>query len=103
MNNYDDKLMELQFTRILQERLADSNLSKLSDELSINRSLLQDWVHNNRKPSLSNMKNILKLADYLGLSLEELLIGTQSESKTISSISFNDDGREYRINIQRIR
>jgi ribosome-binding protein aMBF1 (putative translation factor) len=95
--------MELKFTTIIQERLADENLSQISDKLEIPRSLLQDWVHNERKPSLANIEHVVSLSKYLGISLEELLLGTKTEQKTVSSITFSDDGREYRINIERIK
>jgi transcriptional regulator with XRE-family HTH domain len=95
--------MELKFTTIIQERLADENLSQISDKLNIPRSLLQDWVHNERKPSLANIDHVVSLSKFLGISLEELLVGSSQKSKTVSSITFSDDGREYRINIERLK
>jgi hypothetical protein len=71
--------------------------------LNIPRSLLQDWVHNERKPSLANIEHVVSLSKFLGISLEELLLGQRLKSKTVSSITFSDDGREYRINIERLK
>jgi transcriptional regulator with XRE-family HTH domain len=95
--------MELKFTTTIQERLADENLSQISDKLNIPRSLLQDWVHNERKPSLANIDHVVSLSKFLGISLEELLVGSIKKSNTVSSITFSDDGREYRINIERLK
>jgi len=93
--------MNLHFSKILRKRLGKENLSKVSDDLSIRRSLLQDWVHNDRTPSLSNIENVSKIANYLGLTLEELLVGVEDNPEIISSVSFKDQGREYRIRITR--
>lgn len=101
MKSNEHITMEILFTHIIQEKLGNENLSKLSDELSIPRSLLQDWVHNNRKPSLNNIEHVIKLASHLGLSLEEILIGSKVEKKIISSIKFKDEERTYQINITR--
>jgi transcriptional regulator with XRE-family HTH domain len=95
--------MELKFTTTIQERLADENLSQISDKLNIPRSLLQDWVHNERKPSLANIEHVVSLSKFLGISLEELLVGSNQKINTVSSITFSDDGREYRINIERLK
>ncbi|MBL7663518.1 MAG: hypothetical protein JNM93_00180 [Bacteriovoracaceae bacterium] len=99
----EDSIMTIQFTKNLQERLGGSNLSQLSKELSIPRSLLQDWIVNERKPSLANLKHLVSLASYLNLTLEELLTDKQANTKSITSLTFKDESREYRINIERLK
>jgi hypothetical protein len=47
--------------------------------LNIPRSLLQDWVHNERKPSLANIEHVVSLSKFLGISLEELLVGSNQK------------------------
>lgn len=88
---------------ILGERLAGKNLSQVARDLGISKSLLADWVAARRLPSLRNVDAIARLASYLGLSLEELLLGGKSEKKIISAVTFDDDSRQYRVNIERVK
>ena len=94
--------MELKFSKILGIALKGKNISSVAKELDIPRSLLHDWANSKRIPSLTNIEYIKRLADYLGLSLEEILIG-ETNKKTISSISFHDDLRQYRISVERLK
>jgi transcriptional regulator with XRE-family HTH domain len=95
--------MELPFSKTLASKLKGENLSALAKKLEIPRSMLHDWVKAKRVPSLSNIDHIQKLAQHLGLSLEELLTGTQSEKKVISSIIFQEDSRQYKISVERLK
>ena len=88
---------------ILNERLAGKNLSKVARELGISKSLLADWVASRRLPSLKNIGAVAKLATYLGLTLEQLLLGSQHEVKVISAVSFEDEKRVYRLSIERVK
>lgn len=90
-------------SEILKERLAGQNLSKVARELGISKSLLADWVAARRLPSLKNIQAVAKLANYLGLSLEQLLLAKAQESKIISAVSFEDDKRVYRLSIERLK
>lgn len=92
-----------QISDILAERLGGKNLSKVARELGISKSLLADWVASRRLPSLKNIDAVAKLAGYLGLSLEQLLLSKSQETKIISAISFEDDKRQYRLSIERIK
>lgn len=94
--------MEKSFNQILKSQFKDKNLSEISRELGIPRSVLQDWVHENREPSLKNIKHIKKIADYCGISLEELLTG-RATFKNISDITFEDEDRKYQIIINRLK
>jgi len=91
----------LEFHKILKERLGGKTLSSVASELGIPKSLLHDWVHSGRIPSLKNLKHIEKLAEYLKMPKEQLLFGCE-ESKVISSISFSDENRKYKIDIKRV-
>lgn len=99
----DKIIMETKISDILRERLKGKNLSQVARDLSINKGLLADWVSARRIPSLRNIGALKKLADYLGLSLEQLLLGKDSERKIISNVIFDDEKRSYRINIERLK
>lgn len=95
-------MMEKAFHKIISEKLKDKNLSEISRKLGIPRSILQDWIHEGRAPSLKNIKHLRKLADFLELSLEELLTG-EKISRNISTVTFEDDDRKYKVTITRIK
>lgn len=96
-------IMEANVSKILRDRLSGENLSKVARELGISKSLLADWVASRRLPSLKNIDAVAKVANYLGLSLEQLLLGTEEDRKIISSVTFEDNNRAYRVNIERIK
>lgn len=96
-------LMEAKISKILRERLANENLSKVARELGISKSLLADWVSSRRLPSLKNIEAVAKLANYLGLTLEQLLLGKDDNRTIISAVTFEDDKRKYRVNIERLK
>ena len=91
----------MKFSDVLKKRLKDKNLSQVARELGIPKTLLHEWVNAKRTPSFKNIEYIKRLAEYLSLSLEELLIGEANE-KLISSVTFDDQGRKYKIKIERI-
>jgi transcriptional regulator with XRE-family HTH domain len=86
----------------MQSQFANKNLSELSRQLNIPRSVLQDWIKDEREPSFKNLEYLKAIAEHLGLTLDELFIGEQ-ESKILSSITFEDEGRKYQILINRIK
>lgn len=98
----DNDFMEIKFTKTLAKALDGKNISQIAREIDMPRNMLHDWVRAKRVPSLSNIEYVKKLADYLGLSLDELLVG-DDEKRIISSISFSDEGREYRLIIERTK
>ncbi len=99
----DKLIMSAKITEILRERLKGENLSEVARELGISKSLLADWTSSRRLPSMKNIEAVAKLAAYLGLSLEQLLLGKDDERKIISAITFEDDKRKYRVNIERLK
>jgi len=98
-----EEVMKAKISEILHERLKDKNLSQISRDLGISKSLLSDWVSSRRLPSLKNIDALAKLAAYLGITLEQLLLGKQSENKVISAVTFDDEQRRYKINIERVK
>ena len=98
----EDIIMLDNFHKILQVRLKGKNLSTLSRDLDIPRSVLQGWIHGNRSSSMKNINQVKKLADLLAMTLDELLVG-KTAPETLSSISFQDEDRKYQIQISRIK
>lgn len=94
--------METKLHDILEKRLKGENLSQLARDLGISKSLLADWVASRRLPSLKNVGALKKLSNYLGISLEDLLLGHE-ESDVITSLLFKDGERQYSIQITRIK
>lgn len=90
-------------SEILNQRLKGVNLSRLAKELGISKSLLADWVSERRLPSLKNIEAVHKIATYLGLTLEQLLLGKEQEIKITQSVDFEDRDRAYRIFIERLK
>lgn len=89
------------FSETIKKHLKDKNLSHVARELGIPKTVLHEWVNASRNPSLKNIGHIKKLADYLSLSLNELLIGEDSTT-LLSSFTFEDGDKKYRIKIERI-
>lgn len=96
-------IVETKISEILSKKLAGENLSRVARELGISKSLLSDWVAARRIPSLKNIDSVKKVADYLGLSLEHLLLGKEDDRKIISNVVFEDGSRRYRINVERLK
>lgn len=94
--------MENNFHKILKTNFKSKNLSELSRQLEIPRSVLQDWIIDEKQPSFKNMDYILNIANYLGISLDELLVG-ESKTKVLSAVTFEDEGRRYQVLINRIK
>lgn len=91
----------MSFHKILKKHLQGKNLSQIARELGIPKTLLHEWVQTSRTPSFKNIQHVKKLADYLSLSLNELLIGEQNEN-LIKTITFSDENKRYRIRIDKL-
>lgn len=91
----------MKFSEVIKKHLKDKNLSHVARELGIPKTLLHEWVQANRVPSLKNIKHIKSLADYLSLSLNDLLLGEDND-RVLNSLTFDDEGKKYRIKIERI-
>jgi hypothetical protein len=92
----------MNLSTVLKKKFKDKNLAEVSRQLGIPKTLLHEWMQAKRMPSFKNVGHLKKLADYLSLSLEELLL-EESGDKVISSVTFDDSGRTYRIKIERVR
>jgi hypothetical protein len=93
----------LKLSQVLQRELKGRVISKVAKEIGLRVSLLHDWHSAARAPSARNMYQARKLANYLGLTLEELLFDERTDREVISSTSFTDRGVQYRVNIERLR
>lgn len=91
----------MKFAAVLKKKLKDRNLAQVARELGIPKTLLHEWIHAKRSPSFKNIGYLKRLADYLSLSLDELLLEENNE-QIISSVTFEDNGRKYRIKIERV-
>lgn len=94
--------MKNHFSETLNQRLKGQNLSEVSRQLDIPATLLFEWTKAKRLPSFKSLSHIQKLAHYLGLTLEELLIGEESVT-TLTSVQFEDNKKKYLIKIQRLK
>lgn len=94
--------MTKHFHKILKNQFKDKNLSELSRTLEIPRSVLADWL-DGREPSLKNLDYLKRIADHIGISLDELLTGETQVKKMLSAVTFEDEGKRYQILINRIK
>lgn len=94
---------EIRLSHVLQRELKGKVLSRVAKEVGVSVSILHDWYSSSRKPSAKNMWQLKKLADYLGLSLEQILFDEQIERQIISSTTFTDRGVQYRVNVERVK
>lgn len=90
------------FTKTLSKRLEGTNLSKLARDLDMPSTLLFEWKQAKRLPSFKNLHYVKKLADYFGMTVDELLFGV-NEGALISSVTFEDNKHQYRIKIERVK
>lgn len=93
---------EIKLSQVLHRELKGKVISKIAKEVGISVSILHDWYSSSRKPSAKNMWQLKKLADYLGLTLEQILFDEKGERQIISSTSFVDRGVLYRVNIEKV-
>lgn len=94
---------DIKLSQILQRELKGKVLSKVARDVGMSVSLLHDWYSSSRKPSAKNLWQLKKLAEHLGLTLDEILFDDQGSKQTISSTTFSDRGTQYRINIEKIK
>ncbi|MBN8538357.1 MAG: helix-turn-helix transcriptional regulator [Deltaproteobacteria bacterium] len=94
---------EIKLSQVLQRELKGKVLSRIAKEIGVSVSILHDWYSSSRKPSAKNMWQLKKLADYLGLSLVQILFDEKVERQIISSTTFTDRGVQYRVNIEKVK
>lgn len=98
--------MKYSFSKTLSHALGKCNLSKVSKDLDIPKSLLHDWLHAKRSPNMSSMHHVRKLAQHVGIDFEELLFGDGIEdlnpNKVLTTVTFNDSGNYYSITITKL-
>ena len=94
---------DILLSRVLQRELKGKVLSRTAREVGMSISLLHDWYSSARKPSAKNLWQLKKLAEHLGLTLDEILFDDQGTKQTISTTTFTDRGVQYRINIEKVK
>jgi hypothetical protein len=94
---------DIVFSEVIKEKLHGENLTQVAKELGIPKTLLHEWVQARRQPSMKNMVHVKVLANYLDLTLDEILFGkVQPKKKTLTNVIFEDDGKKYQISISKI-
>ena len=98
--------MKVEISKVLKREFKSKGLKlkEVSNETGISISSLADW-RDGRIPSAKSLPKLQKLADYLDLSLSELMFDCNEkrpEAKTLQSTTFSDGGRTYRVLIERI-
>lgn len=94
----------LKLSQVLKRELKSQKQSEVAKACGISKSLLNDWLAARRLPSAKNLPHLLKLANYLGLTLEQLVFDQNpKEINTIASTRFSDGGIEYRVNIEKVK
>jgi len=94
----------LKLSQVLKRELKSQKQSDVAKACGISKSLLNDWLAARRLPSAKNLPHLLKLANYLGLTLEQLVFDQNPrEINTIASTRFSDGGVEYRVNIEKVK
>jgi transcriptional regulator with XRE-family HTH domain len=93
----------LKLAQVLQRELKGKVISKVAKDLGLGVSLLHDWVSASRTPSARNLWQAKKLADHLGLTLEELLFDEKTGRECLTSTLFRDGETQYRISIEKVK
>ena len=94
---------EIKLSIVLQRELKGKIISRVAKDVGISVSILHDWYSSARRPSAKNMWQLKKLADFLGLSLEEILFDEKSDRHLICSTTFSDRGVQYRVNVEKVK
>ena len=104
-NTDDDFYMrKYRLPEVLKRELGDKNLTKLGKQIGINPNQLHEWIRARRSPSAKSFPQLLILAEYLGMTLEELIFDNATDEKTVlASTTFSDDGSTYRVAIEKLK
>lgn len=73
--------MGIMLNENLRKLLREENISKVAKELNIPKQRLHDWSYGGVVPNFSKCEYILKLANYFGLSFEELVFGRTKDMR----------------------
>jgi len=97
--------MKIQLGEVLRRELTGKKLKDVAEATDIPISLIGDWRQGGL-PSAKNIGRLQVLADYLGITLSELLFNRKDvdvKADILQSVRFKDEGREYRILIERLK
>lgn len=87
-DNIDMKKVKLH--EMLKEKLEGENISKVARETGIPKQRLHDWYAAKKNPRFKYANELKVLANYLGLTFDELVFGEVKESRVLSSVKFED-------------
>lgn len=96
--------MEIKLAEVLRREFKGKELKTLSRDLGIPLSNLHAWI-NGVLPNGKNIKNLVKLADMLGMSLDELLLNRRSgrsSAEVITTTTFKDGRATYRVSVEKL-
>lgn len=90
------------FSKTLNELFKNKSITQVAKEIGIAKSTLSEWASSKKGPNLSSMHHVRNLADYLGISFEELIFGKESKNvETLTTVDFKDNGMNYTIKIMK--
>lgn len=100
--------MKIQIAECIQKECKKRKLTltKMASLSGVSKSTLHDWGTSGSHPKLdsSGLKNLRKLADYLEVSIPQLLFGmnTDSQPHVLFESTFRDGDHKYKLKIERI-
>ena len=77
------------------------NLSAVAKHVGMPTSVLHDWVKGRRVPSLRNLKYLRGIAEYLKITLSELLEGQIDQNVLIRKFDFEDGDSRFVLKIEK--
>ncbi len=89
-SNAEEITPKMRFNQILNNYMSSRNISnyKISKDTGISDSLISYWRSGKRKPTLDNL---ITLSDYLGVSIDFLVKGTNSPSSLLDTNLTSDE------------
>lgn len=106
-NKSDSWIMEIKLRLVLDRELRNrkESIQDLAGKCKIPVSTLHNWSTGAALPSAKNLKYVPVLADYLGLTISELLFNVKEnrpEASVLFSSMFVDDEKRYKLIIEKL-
>lgn len=98
--------MEIKLKRVIARHLKDRGLSlnSLAKGAGLGTSTVHNWL-NSVNPTVGSLPKLLKLANYLNISISELLLDKSdegTENEILFQSTFKDADHQYRLTIEKI-
>jgi transcriptional regulator with XRE-family HTH domain len=100
--------IKIQVAESIQKECKKRNmtLSRMASLSGVSKSTLHDWATIGTYPKLdkTGVKNLKKLADFLEISVAQLVFGNLNENKAqvLFESTFRDGDHKYKLKIERI-